>query len=165
MKKQIKLYNVMFPVWMILMFPIALLVVLPVNFAIDSAVLLLTLRHLNTEGIKNNYLKSIFRIWLYGFLADIIGTLFMLLGGVAEFGDFWYEHITTPIMKNPFRDWLGLAYTLLCIAISGVCIYFFNYKLALRKTTLTDREKRTVSIMLAVFTAPYLFLLPSAWIY
>lgn len=51
-------------------------------------------------------------------------------------------------------------WTLAGIAIAGVCIYFFD-KRAMRKCALlTDREKHTVALAMAVVTAPWLFFLP-----
>ncbi len=41
--KDIKLYNVIFPFWMILLFPSVWFIVLPGNFIIDSLVLLISM--------------------------------------------------------------------------------------------------------------------------
>ena len=40
MKKQTRIYNVLFPIWIIWLFPQALVFILPGNLAIDCAVLL-----------------------------------------------------------------------------------------------------------------------------
>ena len=42
-KNDIKLYNVLFPFWMILLFPQIWLIVLPGNFIIDSIVLIISM--------------------------------------------------------------------------------------------------------------------------
>ncbi len=43
MKKTVKLYNVMMPIWLMLLFPTYLwLLILPVNFLIDSLVVAIT---------------------------------------------------------------------------------------------------------------------------
>lgn len=41
MNKQVRLYNLMFPFWLLVFVPMAWLAVLPLNFLIDSLVLLL----------------------------------------------------------------------------------------------------------------------------
>ena len=41
--RDVKLYNVLFPFWMLLMFPITWAIVLPGNFIIDSLVLIISL--------------------------------------------------------------------------------------------------------------------------
>ena len=43
-KGRVKLYNVLFPVWMLMMFPGMWLIILPGNFIIDSLVLLITMK-------------------------------------------------------------------------------------------------------------------------
>jgi len=53
-----------------------------------------------------------------------------------------------------------LLLTILAIAISGVCIYFFNKKISLKKIDMTERQKRIVSLIMALVTSPYLFLIP-----
>ena len=40
-KNEIRLYNILFPFWMIIFMPPAVLITIPVNFAVDSAVLFL----------------------------------------------------------------------------------------------------------------------------
>ncbi len=164
MKKSVKFFNVLFPIWLLLIFPATWLVVLPANFIIDSVVLVLTARHLKIENIKHVYKKSILRIWLLGFIADIAGGLPLLLSR-ADLGDFWYKHITLPLTENPFSDPIGLVYCILCIAISGVLIYIFDLKGALRNTGLDEKKKKTLAVLMAVFTAPYIYAIPSMFIY
>ena len=43
-KNDIKLYNVLFPFWMLMLFPQLWLIILPGNFMIDSLVLLISLK-------------------------------------------------------------------------------------------------------------------------
>ena len=42
MKRDEKLYNVLFPLWFLLLVPISWLIVIPANFVIDPLALLLT---------------------------------------------------------------------------------------------------------------------------
>ena len=51
-KKGVKLYNVIFPLWLLWLIPITWLVVLPANFLIDLAVVVLTLKFLQVPDIK-----------------------------------------------------------------------------------------------------------------
>ena len=75
MKRDIKLYNVMFPIWMFYLLPTVLwLIILPVNFAVDTLVVLLVLSRLRIQNRREIWKKSILRVWLLGFLADFIGA-------------------------------------------------------------------------------------------
>jgi len=76
--KNNKIYNVVFPIWFLLLFPLAWLIVMPVNFLIDSIVICLALKFLKTDDILQRYKEVIVRVFLFGFLADFIGSVFLL---------------------------------------------------------------------------------------
>ena len=148
LKKEVKLYNVLFPFWMILLFPQLWLIVLPGNFIIDSAVLLITLWVLKIEDKKQWYKKYICKIYVFGMLSDIIGAAYMLfLMFVFEVGSMGDEpYLTVP-----------------ALIISAVFIFVFNYSITFRKV---DKKLRlTLSAVFTIVTAPYTFLVPSSWLY
>lgn len=163
------LYNVMFPVWMLWLFPLTWLVALPVNFAVDWLVIVLTLRAMQVADARSVAKSVILRVWLMGFVADFVGTALLFAANMAEFGGpfgaWWYEHIASAISFNPFSNVFAALYVTLCTAISALCIYWFNRKLCLRRAALDDVQKRRLALSLAIFTAPYLFYFPSEWIY
>ena len=53
MKKDIRLYNVIFPVWMLVLFPIMWLIVIPANFVVDSLVLIGCMYFLKIDNKKS----------------------------------------------------------------------------------------------------------------
>ena len=77
--KQMKLYNVLFPFWMLMLMPLLWLVVLPGNFIIDSLVLLAGMALLKIADRKQFYKKHIFKIFAFGMLSDLIGAAYMLI--------------------------------------------------------------------------------------
>lgn len=168
-RRDISLYNVMFPIWMLWLFPLTWLVVLPVNFAIDLAVVVLTMRAMRLTCIRENAKSVILRVWLMGFVADIIGTGLMFLVNVVEFqgafGRWWYDNLAYAVSFNPFSSIYAFLYATFAIAVSALCIYWFNRKLCLNKAELSAAQRHRLALSLAVFTAPYLFYFPSAWIY
>ncbi len=147
-KRDIRLYNALFPLWMLLIFPLSWLVVLPGNFVIDSAVLLLSMLALKIADKKSWYKKHILKIYLFGLLADIIGSAYMILVAsvfdIAVLWDEWY--LTVP----------GLL-------IAAALIFVFNYFVTFRKAEKGLRWKS--ALIFAVVTAPYTFLVPSRWLY
>lgn len=84
MKKDVKLYNMIFPLWTLFFLPPAWLVVLPANFVIDSLVFRLAAKVSKLQGVASLYKKSILKIWGFGFLADIIGAAFLFLAFAFE---------------------------------------------------------------------------------
>ncbi len=147
-RKDIKLYNVLFPFWMILLFPQFWLIVLPGNFIIDSLVFIISMLILKITDKKQWYKKYIFKIYAFGMISDIIGSIYMLIMMfVFEIGGVGDEvYLTIP-----------------ALIISAVLIYVFNYYVTFRKVDKKLRLK--MSLIFAIITAPYTFLVPSSWLY
>lgn len=147
-QKNIKLFNVLFPFWMLMMMPLLWLVVLPGNFIIDSLVLLLSMAILKISDRKQFYKKHIFKIFAFGMLSDLIGAAYMLVLMVGfQVGNMGDEpYLTVP-----------------ALIISAIMIFVFNYFVTFRKIEKPLRIK--LSLMFAIVTAPYTFLVPSSWLY
>ena len=77
-KGAVKLYNVLFPFWMLMLFPQLWLIILPGNFIIDSLVLLISLKMFKICESKRWYKTYILKIFAFGILSDIIGSAYML---------------------------------------------------------------------------------------
>ena len=148
MKKEIKLYNVLFPFWMLLLFPQLWLIVLPGNFIIDSVVLVVSMICLKMQDKKGFYKQNILKLFGFGILADIVGSAYMLIMMIG-------------LQIGRMGDELYL--TLPALMISAVCIFIFNFFVTFKKC---DKKVRvTLALILASVTAPYTFLVPSSWLY
>ena len=147
-KNDIKLYNVLFPLWMLLLFPQLWWIVIPGNFIIDSLVLIISMYALKIADKKQWYKRHIFKIFGFGMLSDVIGSAYMILMTlVFQLGVMGDElHITLP-----------------ALIISAAFIFVFNYFVTFRKADRGLRLK--LSLILAIVTAPYTFLVPSSWLY
>ncbi len=173
MHKTVTLYNVIFPVWFLLLFPAAWIVVLPANFVIDSLVLLLAFAVCKLGSRKLLYKQSILKVWGFGFLADIIGTVLLLFTQFAHhvidessaLGRWFYENIASAVAYNPFKNIYAFLFVLLAVALSGFLIYIFNYKIALKKWPTEDVQRKKAALLLALLTAPYIFFVPTSWLY
>ena len=152
MKKHIRLYNVMFPIWFLFLLPNwGHLLILPLNFGIDSLVLYLGARHQKLENKGSLWKKSILKIWLFGFLSDILGAL--LIVGLY----FWLCEIPQwNLILFPGTTLLSIP----GVALSGVLIYIFNRKFSFRNTDLTPEQIHKLSLLLAIATAPYTMMIP-----
>ena len=173
MKKDIRLYNVIFPIWFLIIWPTppAVLITLLGNLIIDCGVLYCTIRVLKHPQ-KKEVMKGLwYKFWYCGYLADIIGAGCMLLIGEfpwifglrgSGFARFWDDTVER-IMDNPFAHPLALLVALLCIAISGALIYLLD-KRAMKNCELLDqRQKHLIALTMAIVTAPWLFLVPLYW--
>lgn len=170
-KNSIKLYNVIFPIWLLWMIPTTWFVVLPANFLIDLLVVVLTMKYLKIQDIKTNAKSVILKVWIFGFIADFIGTIGMFLSVLIDFdyetaiGQWWYNNITNAVALNPFENIYSILWVALCVILTAIIIYIFNKKICLKKLNILDEQKRKIALSLAIFTAPYLFYLPTAWFF
>lgn len=165
-KKEIKLYNVIFPIWILWIIPITWIVVLPANFIVDLLVVVLSMKLMKVDNMKENAKTVILRVWIMGFVADFIGTLAMFM---AEFGPesskWWSDNITYPVSYSPFDTIFSFLWVTACVVITAFFIYLFNSKWCLKKAKMDDVQRKKVALSLAVFTAPYLFYLPTKWFF
>ena len=65
--KEEKFYNVIFPIWLLVLYPLNLLFVIPANFIVDYLVLRIGAKHLQIENYKEVAKKAIIKTWLFGF--------------------------------------------------------------------------------------------------
>ena len=161
MKREHRLYNVIFPIWMLVLFPQVWLIVIPGNLLVDCLVLLLTLLALKHRD-KGGVVKQLWwKFWLLGFAADAIGVAWMLLGWLlaVPFGS-WWESSVGHIMHNAFAHPAAFLWTLAGVALAGVCISFFDKKAMGRCDLLTPGERHIIALTMAVVTAPWLFFIP-----
>ncbi|MBE7026874.1 MAG: hypothetical protein E7410_04855 [Ruminococcaceae bacterium] len=148
MKKDVRLYNVLFPLWMLLLFPVTWIVVIPGNFIIDSIVLIVAMSILHFENKKEFYKRNIVKIFGVGIVSDLIGSVYMLVMMIVfelgSMGDEWYT--TVP-----------------ALLIASVLIYIMNYYISFKECDKKLRIK--LALTFAIATAPYTFLIPSRWLY
>lgn len=146
--KNIKLYNVLFPFWMLLLLPPLWLIILPGNFLIDSLILLLSMWILKIENKKQWYKKHIMKIFAFGMLSDMLGAGYMLF------------MLSTFQLDSAGDDW---QLTVPGLILSAIFIFVFNYFVTFRKA---DKKLRLYeALTFAIVTAPYTFLIPNSWMY
>lgn len=161
MNKNVKLYNLIFPMYMLWVVPPVIFISAILNFIIDSAVVLITEKVLKMENIFSKYKKVILKVWGFGFLADFIGAFFLF--GISALFDGLNIPIKYNIDYNPFGNIYALLITILGILISGVLIFIFNKKICFKKLDITEKQKFILSLVMAIVTSPYLFLVPVTW--
>ena len=156
------LYNVIFPIWMLLLFPQLWIITLPLNLFIDWSVLWFTLGHLQVpkERRKRKCKRVILLVWLLGFIADFMGAFLMFVWNIVDFEEVSFGNA---IMYHPFQRFDSFLWVSFCVVITGSIIYYFNRHIALRNLPLEEGALHKLALSLAIFTAPYLFYLPTAW--
>lgn len=159
-KQEVRLYNLIFPVWLLLWFPPLWIVAVPANFCIDLLVLWLAMKQAGLENRKELCKKAIVKVWLMGFAADFVGGLGMIFWNIVDVAD---ADFLLAVNYDPFSRLDGFLWVTACVALTGVILYFANKKFCLKKLPITEAQRHQIALALAVFTAPYLFYLPTAW--
>lgn len=143
--------NIILPVWMFFMFSWWIFLISVVgNFIIDYGIYELFLRRVKERIIYK--WKYIWRAYLLGFGADLI-VAFMLIGLYA-LPNSGINYFT--IYDNP----LSIVVHIAALILTGFIIYFFN-KLNLKKSGLSTLNIHRLSLIMAILTAPFTFLIPS----
>lgn len=179
--KKITLYNVMFPLWLLPFIGVFLgslngvlltLIVVVSNFIVDTLVYYIAALTHSRENINENYKKCILKIWLFGFLADIIGVIPMFaVNFLAEIQmettakQWLLKNFINAVAFNPFESIISFVWVVLCVLISMYFIYLFNYKISFKKLEIEQEKKKKMALILAIATAPYMFLVPSTFLY
>ncbi len=165
--KTTRLYNIILPIWLLIWFPTWLwLMLVPVNYLIDFLVTYLSMKKLGIEDSKQKTLKHSWKICLIGFFSDFAGAAFLL--GILYLTDIILpneigESISYGLSWKP--NLYSILIILIAIAISGLLIYVLNRWMLKKDPELNKEQIHRIALNLAVFTAPYLFLIPSSLIY
>ena len=150
-KKNLRLYNVLFPIWFLYFFPSLWLLILPANFLIDSLVLYLSARSQKITERFSLWKRSILPVWIIGFLSDFAGA------GLTVLLYFLLEPITDwNLILFPGTSLIALP----GIFLSGLLIYFLNKKFSFPKSVLETQQIHKLCLFMAIFTAPYTMLIP-----
>ncbi|NLY77471.1 MAG: hypothetical protein GX080_05205 [Tissierellia bacterium] len=166
--KEIKLYNVIFPIWLLIFFPPVIFIALAGNFLIDSLVLIASFyvyKLATNSNLKTFYKKNIVKVWLFGFLADAIGAIILFL--IVILGDYFelpYEFFNA-ISYDPFSNYAAVMVILFAMLVSALFIYLFNYKIVFKKVIEDTSARFKVAFTIALVTMPWTFLLPTKWFY
>ena len=155
---EVRLYNIILPIWMLVIFPGTWIPVLAANFAIDSGLLLLFLKLRKHDNIKEKWKKSIVKVWLFGMIADIVGGGIIFAAGMisSELLDD-RSGFSQAIFGNIWRNAGAAALCVFCMLLSSLLIYIFDSKISFKKAIDDERERKILALLFAIVTMPWLF--------
>ena len=179
--QSVTLYNILFPVWLLVWIPSPLwLLLVPLNFVIDYVVLYKSLPDdveleksapgggqgdksfpgsVPRKAFCNTYA---WKICAAGFAADFTGSLFLFAAFMVTSSRKLdsLRAVSHGLGINPFENAAAFLIVVAAILLSAYCIYRFDLHV-LKRAGLSEEQGRKSALWLAVLTAPYLFLLPS----
>ena len=155
-KNDIRLYNVLFPIWFLFLFPQLWLIMLPVNFLVDSLVVFLSALRQKLEHPFTLWRKSILPVWIIGFVSDLIGAGLTVLLSYG-FGMLSRLGIETPnLILFPGTTLISIP----GLILAGILIYLLNLKFSFKESGLEPQQILKLCLHLALWTAPYTMLIP-----
>ncbi len=158
-KNEIRLYNILLPVWMLVWWPSLLwLALIPLNYGIDALVLHLSLDP--GEDRRAFRRKHAWKVCLAGFLSDFLGSALLFAVYALDLS----REMSYNIAYQPFGSAAALAVTLASIVLAAGAIFLLD-RWILRRAGLEAEAAFRAARNLAIFTAPYLFLFPSGLLY
>lgn len=167
MKREVKLNNVIFPIWMMWIFPPLALLALAGNFVIDSIVILAAFaifKVVKSTGISIGqlYKKSILKVWVFGFLADIVGAIMLFVIMLACENN---NELVAAICYNPFNNIVGFLVVAAAVLLAVVLIWIFNYYIVFNKLIKDSKIRMKIVLTIAIVTMPWTYLIPTQWLY
>lgn len=161
----LRLYNVLFPLWILIFFPQVLAIVIPGNLIVDVAVLLIALAAMRHRAKGAVLRRCWWKVWLLGFAADLIGAGWMMLS-LPLFSIFpALEEVSFSIAFNPFGHPAAFLWTAAGVAIAGGFIFLLDRRVFRSVPELTPRQSTRLALTFAIVTAPWLFFLPLYYLY
>ena len=156
----LRLYNILLPIWLLVWIPSWLwLGLIPLNFLLDWLVTGLSFRRSGVQGSRQRALRHCWKVCIIGFFSDFVGAALLLIPVLTD-SDFGIS-----VMEGPFSGVPAFLYYALCIALAAVLIYLLNRRMLTKDASLTREQVQFAARNLAVFTAPYLFLIPMSALY
>ena len=140
------------------------------NILVDFLVIYLSLKCLKIEKPMQKVKNTIFRAVCFGFISDLVGSVFLFLFTIIPysentvFGKKWGS-IVDSMISNPFKNVFSLLFVLIAILIAGILIYILNKEYNFSQLEIEEKQKKKLALYMAIFTAPYLFLLPLEWFF
>ena len=164
-KRPVRMYNILFPIFILVSIPSPLwLILIPLNFFWDRFILSRSLRDLEDRDVFCS--RNDWKICIAGFLSDIAGAVFLFLLMIVSdrFFPGFSEKIGHGLSMNPFFTVESFLSTLAAVALSALLIYLID-RAILTKNGLDAGHASRAARNLALLTAPWLFFIPSEWIY
>lgn len=164
MKKEIKLYNVCFPIWLITLYPSIWGITLLMNCLLGSLLLILGYKLLKIKEVKAVYHETALKVLSILCLADLMSLGFVLMSQWLQ-GEWWEEYIKNPIVSNPLDNIWSIGYlSILLIGVAGMT-YELLWKWGFKTKRLQKLQRKQLSLAFVLINSSWMLFYPSQLIY
>lgn len=148
-----RLYDLIFPLWLLMFIPPFLVATLLGNYLVDGAVILIVLWSNRSDLRWRDRWVLVSKAWLCGLLIDVAAAvLLMLVAGPTLRPLAYYD---------PLLNTQSAVVYIAIILIAGAAIYAVNRRLATR-AGLSRKQAIRLAICMGIVTAPWTFLIPAS---
>ena len=137
------------PIWILYWFPFFLSINYGIKFAVINIVLWICKKVTNINDVYN--IVTATKILCFTVVAELVGIAIFYIFETNTEIDFYYGN-----------------YLVFCL-LSFICVVILNFILnhifVLKKINVITKQKIIVTTSIVIATAPYLFLLPSGFVY
>ena len=154
---EVRYYNIIMPIWLLVVFPVTWIPVLAASFVIDSLLLLLFLKIRKHDSIREKWKKSILKVWLFGMLSDIVGGGIIFLTSIIADRIKPGSRFSLYLLGHVWKHLPAAAFCVACMLLSSLLIYLFDSRISFRKSIEDPRERKILALLFAVVTMPWLF--------
>ena len=160
--------DLVIPFWVFWAFPPYWIVIIPITAILCSIVMYVALEKLKIKNYFRIFRKTIIKTTFLGFLCDyivvvLIYTLESRLNYINPKSDFyvWYKNIfLRALERNPFLNVFALVVLCSIILLLRILNYQLNKRFTFSKLDIEEENKKKLALAIAIFTAPYIFLIP-----
>lgn len=115
--------------------------------------------------LKAFYKSSVLKVWIFGFLSDIMGAALLFTVSACGTGLGLPNEYLTGINYDPFGNPPALLIIIFAMLLSAAFILFFNYRFTFARQIEDKKLRFKVALAIALITMPWTFLFPTKWFY
>ena len=161
--KEIKLYNMIIPpVWAATFSILPWTVSIIGNLIIDTGLLVILNFIIHKRFDKEFFIRNFIIVWLFGFLADIIGWFACPFCGFVFilFDKLLIRDNEIITVEQSF--WICKIFALL---VASAMIFIFDYFVVFKKSKISKKQRLMCALSYAIITAPYSVLFLNNYIF
>ncbi|MDO5717187.1 MAG: hypothetical protein Q4Q17_05245 [Tissierellia bacterium] len=155
-----------FPLWLLMIFPNKWIITIPFCVLMDVIALYLALRFVGAEQMGSRMRRFIPGVLLSGGICHLLGvgllSLLMWIGTSFHFKSKLGTSIINGVL-NSYDKVYDILWPILLVIAIGALIYTMNKKIIFSRSKFTKEEIHKIALVIALVTAPYLFLFPVQW--
>ena len=137
------------PIWILYWFPFFLPINYGIKFAAISIVLWICKKVMNINDIYS--ISTAIKSFCLTIVAELVGIAMFYIIEMNTKTDFYYGNY--------------LAFCLLAFFSVAILNFILNYIFVFRKIDVSTKQRFILATLTVIVTAPYLFLLPSGFVY